>query len=184
MVFGFVKQSGGHVTVYSEPGHGTAFRLYLPRSKAHVTAAVITESSELVGGTEKVLVVEDNAQLRRAVVDQLVSLGYHVIETDSGDAAIGVLRDDSGIDLLFTDIIMPGDLNGLDLAETATIERPGLKVLLTSGFPGTRGEQRIAGAPAHRMLHKPYRYKDLARAIREALDGDAPAPVDAARWTS
>ncbi|HVC62442.1 MAG TPA: PAS-domain containing protein [Acetobacteraceae bacterium] len=182
MAFGFVKQSGGHLAVYSEPGLGTTFRVYLPNGMAEDTAPVLLSAAgPVAGGAETVLVVEDNTQLRQATVRQLTALGYRVLEAECAAAAMAVLSG-AQVDLLFTDLVMPGSMDGLDLAHRAISLHAGLKVLLTSGFPGVRGaQQRMADCPFP-MLNKPSRQDELARMVREVLDsGDAPAANAAAR---
>jgi PAS domain S-box-containing protein len=171
MAFGFVKQSGGHLSVYSEPSLGTTFRLYLPSDAAEEAAQSDPAGTEpVVGGDEAVLVVEDNAQLRHATVRQLIELGYRVLEAEDAAAALAILSGNR-VDLLFTDVVMPGSMDGLDLAHRAMALRPGLKVLLTSGFPGVRGaDRRMADCPFP-MLNKPSRADELARMVREVLDG-------------
>jgi PAS domain S-box-containing protein len=175
MAFGFAKQSGGHLSVHSEPGLGTTFRLYLPRaeigdaSDAGDAEPAVRPAGKLLGGNETVLVVEDNARLRRATVRQLSGLGYRVLEAEDAAAALAILSDD-GVDLLFTDVVMPGSMDGLDLVHRAISLRAELKVLLTSGFSGVRtADQRIGERPFP-VLNKPYRRDDLARMLREALD--------------
>jgi PAS domain S-box-containing protein len=175
MAFGFVKQSGGHLSVYSEPGLGTTFRLYLPSNAAGGTlSAGPLELEPVAGGDETVLLVEDNVQLRQATVRQLAELGYRVLEAEHAAAALAILSG-QGVDLLFTDVVMPGSMDGLDLAHHALSLRPGLKVLLTSGFPGVRGaDQRMIDCPFP-LLAKPSRRDELARMVRETLDaGDRP----------
>jgi signal transduction histidine kinase/CheY-like chemotaxis protein len=171
MAFGFVKQSGGHLSVYSEPGLGTTFRIYLPRSDDGATTKADTPGAdEVVGGDETILVVEDNAHLRRTAERQLTELGYKVREADSALPALAILSGGKAVDLLFTDIVMPGTMDGLDLAYQAMRLRPGLRVLLTSGFPGGHGaDQRMANSP-FRLLGKPYSLRDLAQAVRMVLD--------------
>ncbi len=138
MVFGFMKQSSGHITVYSEVGHGTTFRLYLPRATADREAmAPETVAVSEQGGHETVLAVEDNVGLRRVVVRQLGELGYRVLEAEDGNAALKILESEP-VNLLFTDIMMPGGISGYDLALKATSRWPDLKVLLTSGYPETK----------------------------------------------
>ena len=171
MVFGFMKQSGGHVNVYSELGVGTTFRLYLPRAAAAATVA--REAGTLLppdAKGETVLAVEDNDALLRVVELQLQKLGYRVLQAKSAAEALAVLEQEK-VDLLFTDIVMPGEMDGYALARAALSRWPHLKVVLTSGFP----EARINGnlgpqASSARLLSKPYRREDLARALREALD--------------
>jgi PAS domain S-box-containing protein len=173
MVFGFVKQSGGHLAVYSEPGLGSTFRIYLPRANVSDTRADMpADRQPVAGGQETVLLVEDNAPLRRTTARQLAELGYQVREADHADAALALLSSGDRVDLLFTDVVMPGTMDGFDLAQHATRLRRGLKVLITSGFPGVRGAgQRIADCPFP-LLNKPYPHDDLARAVRAVLDRD------------
>lgn len=171
MVFGFMKQSGGHINVYSEPGKGTTFRLYLPRTEdVGVAARLSATAAPASGRGESVLVVEDNPDMRRIVVRQLKELGYRVLEAESADAALPVLGRER-VDLLFTDVVMPGEIDGFALANIALGRWPHLKVVLTSGFPKTKvnGNLRVTQGGA-RLLTKPYRQVDLARALREALD--------------
>src|SRR5581483_3004532 len=173
MVFGFVKQSGGHINVYSEPGVGTTFRLYLPRDPAGRAAAAASEpAAATAGGDETVLVVEDNEAVRRIVMRQLASLGYRVAAAGSAAEALEVLARER-ITLLFSDIVMPGGMSGIELAEAARARWPGLRVLLTSGFPEAR--LRGTGYPADgvRLLSKPYGREQLARTLREVLDRPA-----------
>jgi two-component system CheB/CheR fusion protein len=171
MVFGFIKQSGGHIGVYSEPGIGTTFRLFLPRMAEDVP--IVEESAAtpvLHGRGESVLVVEDNAALRRVVTRQLGELGYRVLAAENAAAGLELL-DRQSIDLLLTDIVMPGGINGRELARRARQRWPGIKIVFTSGF----SEARLNGdagplAACTPLLSKPYRKEDLASAAREALD--------------
>jgi signal transduction histidine kinase/CheY-like chemotaxis protein len=177
MVFGFMKQSGGHINVYSEVSIGTTFRLYLPRADAATSqreAPVATAALE--GHGETVLAVEDNASLRRVVARQLHELGYRVLEAESAAAAIAVLEK-ARVDLLFTDVVMSGGMSGIDLADQARRRWPETRVLVTSGFPDAKFNGNRDGTGRGRLpvveglLNKPYRKEDLARAIREALGG-------------
>jgi PAS domain S-box-containing protein len=171
MAFGFVKQSGGHLSAYSEPGLGTTFRLYLPRNDIPGEELVsLSEHFPVVGGNETVLVVEDNAQLRQVTGRQLVGLGYRVLQAERAEAALAILAGDDRIDLLFTDVVMPGMMDGVYLAHEATRLRGGLKALLTSGFPGVRGAAQHTLDCPFPLLNKPYRHDELAHAIREILD--------------
>ncbi len=176
MAFGFVKQSGGHLSVYSEPGLGTTFQLYLP-STADVAMDDPSETEAVVGGDERVLVVEDNLQLRQATARHLVDLGYRVLEAEHATAALATLSSQH-VDLLLTDVVMPGSMDGLDLAHHALSLRPGLKVVLTSGFPGVRGANRRMMDCPFPMLAKPSRRNELARMVRQTLDGGASPPKD------
>jgi CheY-like chemotaxis protein len=174
MVFGFIKQSGGHISVYSEPGRGTTFRLYLPRASAGPdAAAAIGPAAAAPGGGERVLVVEDNAGLRRVAIRQLKELGYAVIEADSAAAAMAALEG-GGADLVFSDIVMPGGVDGFDLAAEIGRRWPAIRVLLTSGFGGGNLEQSLAALPPGvRLLGKPYRKAELAAALRSVLETPA-----------
>ena len=171
MAFGFVKQSGGHISVYSEVGIGTTFRIYLPRVfDIGQTAEPLVERRKDVArpraGTT-VLAVEDNASLRRVVVRQLGELGYRVLEAGNAKEAFALLEE-GGVDLVFTDVIMPGDMDGYELARVAMTRWPSVKVVLTSGFPEHR--QSEAEAPSGlRLLGKPYRKDDLARILQGAF---------------
>jgi PAS domain S-box-containing protein len=178
MVFGFMKQSGGHINVYSEVGAGTTFRLYLPRDHgaAETTGPAPVRVSQ--GGSETILVVEDNAALRRVVVRQLTSLGYKVCEAESSEAALAMIKGGSPIHLLFTDIVMGGKQDGFDLAQIVISRWPTIKVVLTSGFPGAGGGADQLPSGAIRLLSKPYLKEELARVIRDALDRPDEDPDD------
>jgi PAS domain S-box-containing protein len=172
MVFGFMKQSGGHIDVYSERGTGTTFRLYLPRVSAGPFTVSDRQPAKARRGTgEIVLVVEDSTRLRRVAMRHLLDLGYRPLEAVGPEAALAILESDT-VNLLFTDVVMRGSIDGIALAHQ-TIERwPDTKVMLTSGFPGTVLDERLgpSGAAVH-LLSKPYRLEDLARALRQTLDG-------------
>ncbi|SEO11062.1 PAS domain S-box protein [Bradyrhizobium sp. OK095] len=178
MVYGFVKQSSGHVSIYSEPGLGTTVRIYLPQVSAKLpTSSGPTQMDEalLPKGTETVLVVEDDPFVRSYAVMRLQSLGYSVVAAVDGKDALDKLRTDIRVDVLFTDIVMPGGINGWNLAELAQQMRPGLPVLLTSGY----ALETLIKHGRHRegavVLTKPYRKADLALRLREVLK--APPPV-------
>jgi signal transduction histidine kinase/ActR/RegA family two-component response regulator len=168
-VLGFAKQSGGHVDVASEEGVGTTVRLYLPRLGADVRRLEAKAASEpIAGGGETVLVVEDDAAMRRIARRQLLELGYLVFEADRAANALRLLETEH-VDLLFTDIVTPGSIDGLALAHTAAARWPELKILLTSGFPQTRLDER-GQVNGMRLLSKPYGRDELARVLREVLD--------------
>jgi PAS domain S-box-containing protein len=171
MVFGFVKQSSGHIGIYSEPGRGTAVRLYLPRMEEAALPIQPADAAPSAGNGETVLIVEDNGALRRAALRQFLDLGYRALEADGPAQALAVLVREP-VDLLFSDIVMPGPMDGLALADEALRRLPLLKVLLTSGFAGVLTSDRLAarGEPMH-LLGKPYRQTELARAVQEALHG-------------
>jgi PAS domain S-box-containing protein len=170
MVFGFMRQSSGHVSVHSEPGVGTSFRLYLPRSQA--VAAPEAAPGIMAGRAtgECVLVVEDQPAMRRITVHQLCDLGYRVLEADCAAAALEVLQREP-VDLLFSDIVMPGGMDGVGLARLAIAHWPVLKIVLTSGFSDVRAKHDKALLDSFWLLRKPYSKQDLAHMLREALDG-------------
>jgi PAS domain S-box-containing protein len=171
MVFGFMKQSNGHINVYSEPGVGTTFRLYLPRLRGVPEGRsnrLRTDTPR--GGGETVLVVEDNAPLRHTTVRHLVSLGYDVIEAESAEAAVAVLQRQP-VSMVFSDVVLSGGLDGSTLAERVHQTWPTVKVLLTSGFAGSMIKPTVDAVSGRApLLAKPYRADELARAVREALD--------------
>ena len=172
MVFGFIKQSGGHVSVYSEPGIGTTFRLYLPRALVGAPAQAGRQASRAPRGAgERVLAVEDNPALRRMVTRQLLNLGYQPIEAAGPQVALAALEA-GNVDLLFTDIVMPGPIDGIALARQVLERWPSVKVVLTSGFSGVNLEEQL-GPQAGRvaLLGKPYRAEELAAVLRAALEG-------------
>jgi signal transduction histidine kinase/ActR/RegA family two-component response regulator len=172
MVFGFMKQSGGHINVYSEPGVGTTFRLYLPRAAAATGAA--DARAPIVAAMaqgETVLAVEDNVALRRVVTRQLRDLGYRVLEADSAAAALTLLGREK-VDLLFTDVIMAGEIDGYALAHQVKVRWPQVKVVLTSGFPQTKLNGDGDWRDEFQLLSKPYRREDLAQALRDALTSE------------
>jgi CheY-like chemotaxis protein len=171
MVFGFVKQSDGHVKIYSEEGHGTSVKLYLPRATGlDQTATELFASSRIKGGHEVVLVVEDDALVRRHVITQVESLGYATLEASNAAEALEVIDNADTVDLLFTDVIMPGSMNGRQLVDEALKRRPALKTLFTSGYTENAIVHHGRLDFGVLLLAKPYRTSDLARMIRTALD--------------
>jgi PAS domain S-box-containing protein len=177
MVYGFVKQSCGHVNIYSEPGNGTTVKLYLPRSKDSEEELAKSDSRAPVGGTETILVAEDDEQVRTAVVETLQELGYHVLVASDAEEALAVVKSGIKIDLLFTDVVMPGPLRSPDLARKARERLPGIAVLFTSGY--TRNAIAHGGRldPGVELLAKPYSREDLARRIRHALTNQKPSEL-------
>ena len=173
MVYGFAKQSGGHIQLYSEEGQGTSVRIFLPAVQYATDMPVAAEPAvvkkALPGGSEKILAVEDDARVRRVTVSRLTDLGYEVIEAENGTAALDRLKEHPDIALLFTDVVMPGGMTGDELADIVRTERPEIKVLFTSGY----AEPEIAGrelAASGSWLKKPYTAKELALRLRELLD--------------
>jgi PAS domain S-box-containing protein len=173
-VYGFVKQSGGHISIYSEPGRGTTVKLFLPRSAPAATAPERERqrSGRLPDGTETILVVEDNPEVRRLVRRQLTELGYTIQEASSGPEAMKLLRSAMPIDLMFTDIVMPEGVTGYELAGFARECRPGLKILFTSGYTAIGAGQEQDNRAGGPLISKPYRKRDLAHFIRASLDED------------
>ena len=172
MVFGFVKQSGGHIKLYSEEGHGTSVKIYLPRATGlNQTAAEALVSVDIEGGSEAVLVVEDDPLVRRYVMTQIESLGYTTLEAANATDALHVIDNGANIDLLFTDVIMPGHMNGRQLVDEALKRRPGLKTLYTSGYTENAIVHHGRLDSGVLLLAKPYRKSELARMIRLALGG-------------
>jgi signal transduction histidine kinase len=173
MVYGFMKQSNGHVSIYSEVDLGTTVRLYLPAHStmpADVTVANTAAESEPPRGRETVLVTEDDPFVRAYVVGSLEDLGYRVIAAQDAREALTHLNQNADIDILFTDIVMPGGLNGWELAERAQQIKPSLKLLFTSGYALETLVARGRIHPDTAILNKPYRRPELARRLREVLD--------------
>ncbi|ESZ10865.1 histidine kinase [Mesorhizobium sp. L2C085B000] len=170
-VFGFVKQSGGHVKIYSEPGQGTTIRIYLPRFFGPEEAAISSEraGNPAVPVTETILVVEDDPRVRASTTDAMRELGYTVIHAASGQEALEKLGDNPGVALMFTDIVMPV-MNGRKLAEEALARMPKLKVIFTTGF--TRNAVVHNGVLDHdvHFLAKPFTIEQLAAKLRDVLD--------------
>jgi CheY-like chemotaxis protein len=171
MIYGFARQSRGHVVIYSEVGQGTTVRLYLPRLEVAIAPTPEAASPHAAGGGETILVVEDDTNVRRLVVRQLVDLGYQVLEAANGKAALEIIDSDAAIDLLFTDVVMPGGMNGRQLVEAARQRRPDLRALFTSGYTADTILRQGTLDSATKLLSKPYRKRDLALKIREALEG-------------
>lgn len=169
MVYGFVKQSKGHVRIESVPAQGTTVKLYLPRAMLTAVELSAEDNSDLPSGTEKILLVEDDDLVREHVSAQLRGLGYRVVSVSSGNAAMEALNQFPDIDLLFTDIMMPGGMNGRELAERARILRPELRILFTSGYSEAAWPGSAIREPGIALLQKPYRRRDLAQKLRAAL---------------
>lgn len=169
MVYGFVKQSGGHIKIYSEIGQGTTIRLYLPRSFDSEDIEVATDLGPISGGTETVLVVEDDDEVRATVVELLSELGYRVLKAVDAQSALNVIESGIPIDILFTDVVMPGALKSPELARKAKERLPNLAVLFTSGYTENsivHGGRLDAGVE---LLSKPYTREALARKFRHVI---------------
>jgi signal transduction histidine kinase len=169
MVYGFVKQSNGHIKIYSEEGHGTTVRIYLPRATGSALPAELASPSSIVGGDETILVVEDDSLVRAFVVGQIQSLGYATLAAVNAADALVVIDSSQKIDLLFTDMIMPGSMNGRQLADAALQRRASLKILFTSGYSNEVIIHHGHLDAGVLLLAKPYRKSDLAGMIRAAL---------------
>jgi PAS domain S-box-containing protein len=192
MVYGFIKQSGGHISIYSEVGHGTSVKMYLPRkfapgevktTSAHVEdASVVVEANveapetvAVVSDTpqrlQKILVVEDQEAVRAVACGFLADFGYDIVEAEDGFQALAKLQEDPEIDLMFSDIVMPGGMNGFDLAQAASGMRPDLKIVHTSGYP--KGAMVHQDEPRFKqgfIIMKPYRREELQKMIRDAFE--------------
>lgn len=170
MVFGFVKQSGGYIKAYSEPGHGTTIRLYLPRAAGVPLPEDTVNAAPSAPRRARILAVEDNDAIRKLVLMQLDQLGYDATGAASAAEAVATLEASTvPFDLLFTDVVMPGGMNGVELARMAQQRQPGLRLLFTSGFPGALLADGREVASAEAVLGKPYRMQQLAAALAATL---------------
>ncbi|PJG51563.1 hybrid sensor histidine kinase/response regulator [Bradyrhizobium forestalis] len=179
MVFGFVKQSGGGIKVASEEGRGTIFTIYLPKAETSTLRPTGYDDRKIVGGKETILCVEDDREVRHYVTVQLEGLGYKVIPAADATEALAIVAEGTPFDLLFTDIVMAGSMNGRELAEQMVAARPSLRVLFTSGYAydSLHAQGRATmGAP---LLRKPYRKAELARLLRRCLDTAVDSAGDA-----
>lgn len=177
MVYGFVKQSGGHITLYSEVGHGTSFGLYFPalQQGTHPDGPIFQTGSEVpLGNGECILVVEDNPRVRRISVERLHALNYRTKEAGSGDEAYRILQQDNEVDLVFSDIVMPGAMNGYDLAICVRTEFPSIKFLLTSGYASDVVTGKMRSSDRSEILHKPYHQLNLAKRLSTLLNNAKP----------
>jgi len=171
MVYGFIKQSNGHIKIYSEVGHGTTVRIYLPRSN-EISTEVETAKQVMPRGTERVLVVEDDHRVRESVVFQLGSLGYIVGQADSALAGLERLSQDLPYDLLLTDVVMPGKMNGRGLADEVRRRYASMGVLFMSGYTENAIVHNGHVDVGNRLLSKPFHKAELASAVRDAIDND------------
>lgn len=170
MVYGFVKQSGGHIKIYSEQGHGTTIKLYLPPGEGTADMAA-SAAPHAEGGAETIFVVEDDTLVRNFVTAQLQSLGYRTVAAADSKAALQLIEAGQAFDLLFTDVVIPGGMSGRELAEEVAKRRPGLKVLYTSGYTDNAIVHHGKLDDGVMLLTKPYRRNQLAEMIRKALNG-------------
>lgn len=173
MAHGLVRQSGGHIKIYSEIGHGTTIKIYLPRSFDAETEAPVqgggSPAETPSGGTETILVVEDDLKVQSVVVDMLSGLGYRVLRADNAQSALSIIRSGVGVDLLFTDVVMPGEMRSPELAKQAKQYLPDIGVLFTSGYTQNAIVHGGRLDPGVQLLSKPYRREDLARKVRHVL---------------
>ena len=170
MVYGFVKQSAGHIKIYSEEGHGTTIRMYLPPGAAASLASDADAATAVTGGNETILVVEDDRLVRGYVLTQLRSLGYVTLEAANAAEALNIVKAGNPFDLLFTDVIMPGAMNGRQLADEVQKIKPGSKVLYTSGYTEDAIIHHGRLDSGVLLLAKPYRKSEMAVMIRTALE--------------
>lgn len=193
MVYGFIKQSGGHISIYSEVGHGTSVKMYLPRKFAPGENSAMPakdaapflagnglaftpagEAAAKTGRLPKILVVEDQEAVRAVACGFLADFGYDIVEAEDGFQALAKLQEDPEIDLMFSDIVMPGGMNGFDLAQAASGMRPDLKIVHTSGYP--KGAMVHQDEPRFKqgfIIMKPYRRDELQKTIRDAFEKQA-----------
>ena len=177
MAFGFVKQSGGHFRIYSEVGHGTTIKAYFPRALEAEQTLPDPVVGEVRGGTETILVVEDDPNVQATVVGMLTELGYQVLRADNAEVALAVLKAGVRCDLLFTDVVMPGKLKTTDMVRQAKALQPALKVLYTSGYTQNAIIHGGRLDPGVELLSKPYRREKLASKVRQLLGAQDQAPA-------
>ena len=172
MVYGFVKQTGGLVRIYSELNEGTTVKLYFPRYTGdQVAHSIDAVDKPLQRGQETILVVEDDTLILQQLLAQLTDLGYNVVTASAGSSALDIMRDRPDVDLLLTDVVLPGGMNGRQIAEAAQVICPGLKILYTSGYSRSAIVNHGRLDPDINFLAKPYRQSELAEAVRKVLDG-------------
>ncbi len=174
MVYGFVRQSGGHVTLYSEQGLGSSFGLYFPALPRGAEERAQQDgnglaSKQLPGRGETVLVVEDNPKVRKLSIERIRDLGFETLGAESGDEAYRMLKAGAVVEIVFSDLVMPGELNGYDLAAKIASEFPAIKVLLTSGYASDVVTDIMAHEQPYDILHKPYRQSELARRLQALM---------------
>ncbi|WP_407362480.1 response regulator [Pseudomonas luteola] len=178
MAYGFAKQSGGHIRIYSELGSGTTIKLYLPRTHEIEIASPAAVGGTVIGGDETILVVEDDLAVQATVIDLLSGLGYKVLRANDAQSALSILQSGLHIDLLFTDVVMPGPLRSPELARQAKQLLPDIAVLFTSGYTQNAIVHGGRLDPGVELLSKPYRLHDLARKIRQLLASHKPVRID------
>jgi PAS domain S-box-containing protein len=184
MAYGFVKQSGGHIRIYSEPEHGTTVRIYLPRTSAEARETTTRLNAPAMGGSETVLVVEDDTKVQATVIAMFTDLGYTVLKADNADQAIAVLSSGVHVDLLFTDVVMPGTLKSPEMARRAVQLQPHLQVLFTSGYTQNAIVHGGRLDPNVELISKPYSRKELAAKVRQVLGSEGLPLKDGANHVS
>ena len=177
MAYGFVKQSHGHIRMYSEVGSGTTIKIYLPRSMQPEVEINNVRSEPVVGGAETILVVEDDAIVQTTVVDMLSGLGYRVLKANDGQSALNILQSGIPVDLLFTDVVMPGPVRSVDLARQAKHHFPEIEVLFTSGYTQNAIVHGGRLDPGVELISKPYRREELARKVRQMFARKKPGAI-------
>jgi len=170
MVHGFVKQSGGHIKIYSERGQGSTVRIYLPRSQEDEDAQLELGASAVIGGSETILLVEDDENVRATTAETLSELGYGVLRAKDADGALVIVDSGAAIDLLFTDIVMPGALQAIELARKAQQKIPGIAVLFTTGYAENAALHAGRLARGINLITKPYARDQLALKLRQILN--------------
>jgi CheY-like chemotaxis protein len=172
-VYGFVKQSGGHIEIYSESGQGTSVKIYLPRLQGPIAEAEVQPSATVPEGTreEVILVVEDEENVRIHSMEILGELGYRVLGASDGPSALAMLESEVRVDLLFTDVVLPSGMTGAQLAARACVLRPALKVLFTTGYARNAIFHHGRLDKGVQLITKPFSFEDLAAKVRDVLDG-------------
>jgi len=174
MVYGFVKQSGGHLKIYTEPRDGTTVKIYMPRHFGEEPLDGAAEEDETAPDAvdgETILVCEDDEDVRSYSVEALKELGYHVLEAADGQEALRLLAESKGsVDLMFTDVVLPGGMTGAIVAQRAKELQPGLKILFTTGYARNAIVHHGRLDPGVELLSKPFAFSDLAARIRDLLD--------------
>ncbi|MFM9433050.1 PAS domain S-box-containing protein [Janthinobacterium sp. CG_23.3] len=177
MAYGFIKQSGGHIKVSSQSGHGSTFEIFLPRTLEPLADLRVALSGPVLGGNETILVVEDDVHVQTAVVDMLRGLGYSVLKANTAQSALTVIKSGVVVDLLFTDVVMPGELRSPEMARQAKLLLPKLAVLFTSGYTQNAIMHGGRLEPGIELLSKPYRREDLARKVHHLLAKHKASPA-------
>jgi CheY-like chemotaxis protein len=167
MAYGFVKQSNGHIRIYSEVGSGTTIKIYLPRSMQPEVELPNLRNAPVVGGSETILVVEDDLAVQATVVDMLQGLGYRVLKASDGQGALTILQSGIPVDMLFTDVVMPGPVRSIEVARQAKQMFPAIEVLFTSGYTQNAIVHGGRLDPGVELISKPYGRDELARKIRQ-----------------